>query len=335
MLENTSASALWTAADGRCIGLLAERPARGDGPKTPVPIVARATILATGGAAALWERTTNPRGVIGAGMSLAHHAGAALADMEFMQFHPTALRTDDEHDAFLITEAIRGEGAKLLDQTGERFVDELQPRDAVALAVEAVLRAGGEVFLDMRAIDMTPLPEHRAQARRGGHRPGAASSSRSRRRPTTRWAGSRPTSTAARPCPGLFAVGECADTGLHGANRLASNSLAECFVFGRRAALAAVNEPAAPVDPGRVPSAGPSPVPPASTRKALWTLAGIHRNRRRPGGAETTIRSRSRGSSPRARSPARKAAEPISVRITQSHIDRSTVATPPLPARKT
>src|SRR4051812_15752588 len=150
VLENTSASALWTAADGRCIGLLAEHPARGDGPKTPVPIVARATILATGGAAALWERTSNPRGVIGAGMSLAHHAGAALADMEFMQFHPTALRTDDEHDAFLITEAIRGEGAKLLDTHGERFVDELQPRDAVALAVEAVLREQGAVFLDMR-----------------------------------------------------------------------------------------------------------------------------------------------------------------------------------------
>jgi L-aspartate oxidase len=276
VLENTSASALWTAADGRCVGLVAEHPARGDGPRTTLPIVARATILATGGAAALWERTSNPRGVIGAGMSLAHHAGAALADMEFMQFHPTALRTDDEHDAFLITEAIRGEGAKLLDAHGERFVDELQPRDAVALAVEAVLREQGDVFLDMRAIDMTHFPNVARKLVEAGIDPGREIVPVA---PAAHYTmGGIATDLDGRATiPGLFAVGECADTGLHGANRLASNSLAECFVFGRRAALAALTEPAAPIDPAPVPGPGPSPVPPASTRKALWALAGIHR----------------------------------------------------------
>ena len=102
-------------------------------------MLARATVLATGGAAALWERTTNPRGAIGAGMTLAHAAGAALADMEMVQFHPTALASGGDRDGFLITEAVRGEGALLYDGGGERFVDELAPRDEVALAVKRKL----------------------------------------------------------------------------------------------------------------------------------------------------------------------------------------------------
>ena len=101
--------ALWTH-DGRCIGLLARRR---DGAE--LPVLARATVLATGGMAALWERTTNPAGAIGAGLGLAEAAGARLADLEFLQFHPTALRTGGARDGFLITEAVRGEGAKLLD----------------------------------------------------------------------------------------------------------------------------------------------------------------------------------------------------------------------------
>jgi L-aspartate oxidase len=134
-----------------------------------VPIAARATILATGGAAALWERTTNPRGAIGAGLTLAEDAGATLADLEMTQFHPTALvHGDPVHDGFLITEAIRGEGAVLLDPGGERFVDELAPRDQVALAVEAVRRQRGEVRLDMRSIDMTHFPNVLLELREAG-----------------------------------------------------------------------------------------------------------------------------------------------------------------------
>src|SRR4051794_32939800 len=153
VLERSTASALW-CSDGRCIGVVAERP---DGGLTPV--VARGTVIATGGLAALWERTTNPRGAIGAGLTLAAAAGAELADLEFMQFHPTALvHPDSSLDGFLITEAVRGEGALLLDGAGERFVDELAPRDEVALAVHRIRLGGGEVRLDMRAIEPAPVP---------------------------------------------------------------------------------------------------------------------------------------------------------------------------------
>ncbi len=92
-------------------------------------------VLATGGYAALWSRTTNPRGATGEGLLLARAAGAALADLEFVQFHPTALRDANGHDGFLLSEALRGAGATLLDRDGERFVDELAPRDVVARAI--------------------------------------------------------------------------------------------------------------------------------------------------------------------------------------------------------
>jgi L-aspartate oxidase len=271
VLERSTASSLWVAG-GRCVGVVAERP---DGSLTAVR--ARGTVIATGGLAALWERTTNPRGAIGAGLTLAAAAGAELADLEFMQFHPTALVHDDpELDGFLITEAVRGEGALLLDGGGERFVDELAPRDEVALAVHRVRLAGGEVRLDMRAVDAAHFPNVAAALRRGGIDP---------RRDLV------PIAPAAHytmggiatgldgeaSVPGLLAVGECACNGLHGANRLASNSLAECFVFGRRAALAAAALPEPTGDLGPPPDRGPDPVPPRSTRAALWRDAGLIR----------------------------------------------------------
>jgi L-aspartate oxidase len=272
VLEGTTASALWHH-EGRCAGLRAERT--GGGAETVLS--ARATVLATGGAAALWERTTNPRGAIGAGVTLAAHAGARLADLEMTQFHPTALLHEDpRHDGFLITEAIRGEGALLIDEGGGRFVDELAPRDQVALAVQGVLASGERVFLDMRMIDMRGFPNVAAALRRAGLDPG--------REPV-------PVAPAAHytmggvavdidgrsSIEGLLAVGECACSGLHGANRLASNSLAECFVFGRRAGLAAAASPALPANPGPAPIEGPNPVPPRPTRAALWRGAGLHR----------------------------------------------------------
>src|SRR5918992_74591 len=154
VLEPAAATALLRDGE-RCVGLVARR--RGGG---RTAVLARAVILATGGMAALWERTTNPRGVIGAGMSLAVAAGAELADLEFMQFHPTALRLDGPRDGFLITEAVRGEGATLLNAEGERFVDELAPRDHVALAIQSELARSGEraVGLDVRAVDLERFP---------------------------------------------------------------------------------------------------------------------------------------------------------------------------------
>src|SRR6202042_198134 len=99
-------------------------------------ISSNAMVLATGGAAALWARTTNPAGAIGSGLLLAQDAGAELADLELMQFHPTAVVAVNGADGLLVTEAVRGEGARLLDAAGERFVNELAPRDEVARAVQ-------------------------------------------------------------------------------------------------------------------------------------------------------------------------------------------------------
>ena len=164
VLERRRAAGLWTV-DGRAVGLVCD-----DGRA----IATRAAVLATGGAAALWARTTNPPGAVGAGMVIAHAAGAALADLELMQFHPTAVvapdGAGDDVDGFLITEAIRGEGATLLDEDGERFVDELAPRDEVARAIQDRLRESSAtaVRLDMRAVDAGRFPNVVATLRRAG-----------------------------------------------------------------------------------------------------------------------------------------------------------------------
>jgi L-aspartate oxidase len=119
VLEGARARALWRS-EGRCVGLICE-----DGRV----LAARAVVIATGGCAALWKRTTNPPGSQGVGLLLAHRAGAAVADLELLQFHPTAVIDIAGREGFLVTEAIRGEGATLHDHTGARFVDELLPRD--------------------------------------------------------------------------------------------------------------------------------------------------------------------------------------------------------------
>jgi L-aspartate oxidase len=263
VMERTSAFALWSDGE-RCHGVVADSG----------PIAATATVLATGGAAALWRRTTNPRGAIGAGMVLASAAGADLADLEFCQFHPTALfLPGTPYDGKLITEAIRGEGARLLGRDGERFTDELEPRDAVTRAIlEQMGREGSEsVDLDLREIDPTRFPNVFASLDEAGLDPRTEPVPVS---PASHYmmGGVATDLDGHSSLPGLFAVGETSCTGLHGANRLASNSLSECFVFGGRAAAAAVAVEPAPARPE--PDEWRFSPPSSETREAVWRYAG-------------------------------------------------------------
>jgi L-aspartate oxidase len=270
VLEGRRATALLTGDGPRCLGLQLE-----DGSE----IGAAAVILATGGAAALWSRTTNPPGATGSGLLLAFDAGATLADLEMLQFHPTAVAAADGADGFLVTEAIRGEGARLLDSGGERFVDELAPRDEVARAIRQRMLATGapSVGLDMREVDPALFPNVVSALRRSGIDPERELVPVA---PAAHYMmGGIETDLHGRATlPGLYAVGECSCTGLHGANRLASNSLTECFVFGRRAAEAASAEPPSGGFREGTAETAVAPELSDSTREALWQYAGIERD---------------------------------------------------------
>ncbi len=250
---------LWMDA-GRCAGVVTAKRR----------LEAGATLLATGGYAALWERTTNPPGALGEGLTLAYRAGAALADLEFVQFHPTALLDD----GYLLSEALRGEGALLLDGGGDRFTDELAPRDVVARAIAERGQAG----LDLRSIERGRFPGLMATLERAGYDPAMEPIPVS---PAAHYTvgGIVTDLDGASTVPGLYAAGECAATGVHGANRLASNSLLECLVFGRRAGLAAVTGPVAGArrDGDRRPVEPDGPVGEA-LRRALWEDAGVIRS---------------------------------------------------------
>lgn len=263
-------------------------------------IWARATILATGGAGVVYRETTNPPIATGDGLAMAYRAGATLADMAFMQFHPTTLYLPGAA-RWLITEAVRGEGAYLLDAAGTRFMPdmhplaELAPRDVVSQAiVRQISKQGGRhVWLDCRHIE------------RFSHRfPGIAALLRQFDldpaknlvpvHPAAHYTvGGVRTDLAGRTdVPGLFAVGEVASTGLHGANRLASNSLLEGLVIGDAAGHAAgAGNAALGLEANRRPAPVPvvSDVRPSSTgeldledvrsslRSAMWKNVGINR----------------------------------------------------------
>jgi L-aspartate oxidase len=262
--EGERALELWTS-EGRVVGLVTDLRA----------VRARAVLLATGGYAALWGRTTNPPGSVGEGIAMAYRAGAAVADLEFVQFHPTALAGS----SLLLSEALRGDGALLLDEDGARFVEELAPRDVVARAI----KARGSALLDLRPVDRSRFPALMQRLADAGFDPGE--------RPVPVAPAAHYTMggvvtdlDGATELPGLYAAGECACTGVHGANRLASNSMLECLVFGRRAALAAVREAERVqvtdnhyLDPPQ--PQGQAPVTP-ELRERLWEDAGLIRDAR-------------------------------------------------------
>jgi L-aspartate oxidase len=189
------------------------------------------------------------------------------------------LVSDGPYNGFLITEAIRGEGARLLSAENERFVDELAPRDEVARAIDRELARSGKaaVLLDMREVDARGFPNVVEALAAAGLDP---------RRdlipvaPAAHYMiGGVATDVVGRSTlPGLYSVGECACAGVHGANRLASNSLSECFVFGRRAALAAAGERGVPAPTRSAPRAERAALANDATRSSLWRDAGIVRD---------------------------------------------------------
>lgn len=245
VLAGTAARRILTQ-DGRVSGLLLE--CGGQALRLNVPRV----VLATGGLGGLYDRTTNPAGNFGQGLALAARAGAALCDMEFVQFHPTALAVETPEAGGgglhpdvrvgLISEAVRGEGAVLRDAAGRALMagvpgGDLAARDVVARAIHAEIARGGQVFLDARAVPgfAQRFPAIAALCRAAGLDPARAPlpvcpAAHYHMGGILTEAGGRST------LPGLWAVGECAATGLHGANRLASNSLLEAVVMAGRVA---------------------------------------------------------------------------------------------------
>ena len=222
--------------DGRCVGgwVLTD-----DG---VVQVQANSTVVASGGVGGLFNATTNPLGATGDGLNLAWEAGAGLADLEFVQFHPTALAAGTGPQRILITEALRGAGAHVVDADGRRFLfdhhsdGELAPRDIVARAISRQ-----RSWIDARHLGATLLeaefPSVLAGCRANGIDPlhdliPIAPAAHY-------FMGGVQTDLDGRASiPRLYAIGECSNTGAHGANRLAGNSLAEALVFGRRAARA-------------------------------------------------------------------------------------------------
>jgi L-aspartate oxidase len=282
-VRSFSCSSDLVTAGGRVVGC--RFLTRDDQAGEETQVFARATLLATGGAGQVFRETTNPPVATGDGVAMALRAGAALMDMEFVQFHPTALALPDA-PRFLVSEAVRGEGAYVRNAAGERFVDELRPRDQVARAIARENREGrGPAVLDLRHLDpervRTRFPRIHATCLRFGL---DITRDLVPVTPAAHYVmGGVATDLHARTTrPGLYAAGEVAATGVHGANRLASNSLLEGLVFGARAAeaMAADGGPGEASDPEpMVPGEASGPTSPRreEIRERAWMQLGLER----------------------------------------------------------
>ena len=291
VVEHAHVARLLVNRDGRCVGIEwldgeTERRHR---------VSSNAVVLASGGAGRLWPSTTNPASATGDGVALAYAAGADIAGMEFVQFHPTALALEDA-PSFLISEAVRGEGAVVVNEDGRRFLFDADPRaelagrDVVSRAIWHELQRTGapHAYLDCTRVPALSLrfPGVYATCLRYGldidrHRIPIA--------PAAHYmiGGVRTDLRGATTVAGLYACGEVASTGVHGANRLASNSLLESVVFAHRAAGAALSD-IAEMPPQTLPEDVPSAPVDGDTvadqrdwetlRTALWHGAGIVRD---------------------------------------------------------
>ena len=293
ILQNAALSDL-VLLQGKCVGVEIVEATSGE----RVRILADATVIATGGCGCLYRVTTNPPVATGDGFAVAWRAGASLQDMEFVQFHPTAL-ADATVPRFLISEAVRGEGGILRNASGEAFMArrhpslrDLAPRDEVSRAVLAEMRAdhADHVYLDLTPIGDCGVIEARF--------PGITAELRRRGLwrdegpliPVTPAAhymmgGISTDVNAQTSMPGLYACGEAASCGVHGANRLASNSLLDGLVFGARAAKAMIAAPpltqAEVISAQALPSAGVCIADPALqdwVRHVMWEQVGILRS---------------------------------------------------------
>jgi L-aspartate oxidase len=279
ILDDTAALEL-LRRDGGVVGALLESGG------TVTPWTAGATVVATGGIGALYGQSTNPDGATGDGIAMAHRAGADTADLEYVQFHPTVCVASG--DPFLVSEAVRGEGAVLRNARGERFMPavhadaELAPRDVVARAVEREHEATGQVVLDVSPLDFADeFPDLAALCEEHGVDPSTGIPVV----PAEHFlCGGIDVDTRGRASlDRLYAVGECARTGVHGANRLASTSLLEGLVWGLRAGRDAVGHAVpAPVDANdygaRAPTADRVAAAFARVREAMDTHVGLRRS---------------------------------------------------------
>ncbi|SFS46490.1 L-aspartate oxidase [Marininema halotolerans] len=285
LLGNTRAVDL-VVEEGECIGVSAFYAGKA------VLFLARAVILATGGCGQIYRYTTNSPAVTGDGIAMAWRAGAQLRDMEFVQFHPTALAID-ANPMFLISEAVRGEGAFLVNDKGDAFMSrvhewgDLAPRDVVSRAIDSQMRAGRKVYLDATCLGeafATRFPTIYEHCRKAGIDPSVDWIPVT---PATHFVmGGVWTDTFGRSSiPRLFAVGEAACTGVHGANRLASNSLLEGTVYAQRAAQEALTLSAPTILPKRYSmpicsrDEGKEKIWKDELRLLMWEHAGIIRDK--------------------------------------------------------